>query len=285
MKICIVNYEMTFNNGILSKYAFSLERELKKLGADVSVKPIPDESANINYHINYLAYRPTDTIDTLMITHLTGDANQTREYKTEFLRNCLGRSYGITMSKVLMEKLVEQGFPKNRLFYVLPAHDSIPRRPREIAILTDIKPDKRKREWMYEELFKTIDKDKFLFRIMGKGWDIDFNGINKDLYPEFEMGTYKKILANADYVLYVGDEDCVSQSLIDAHQAGIKTIFPGMDHNFEFGVDLPFNNQEDLNNIFSKLAENDADKLTWANYTKNHLRIWENIVKTTKKKS
>jgi hypothetical protein len=279
--INIVNYELSFQNtGILSKYSYCLERELKALGREVAVTPLPDPAALINYHINYLSYRPTDTYDYLMITHLTGDENHSHEKKFEFLKASLETSFGITMSRVLMDGLIAQGLPAEKLGYILPAHDSIPRRPRVIAILTDIKHDKRKREWMYTDLFKSIDKSKFDFLIMGKGWDETLKGadIYYKLYPMFDLSIYKRILNQADYCLYVGDEDCVSQSLIDALQAGIKTIFPDIPTNHEFGkVAHLFNTQEELNAIFKKLEKNPVEHLTWANYAKRHLEIWDKV--------
>ena len=220
-----------------------------------------------------------------MITHLTGDNRQSREYKTEFLRDSLDTSFGITMSKTLLDQLIIEGLPVDRLSYVYPAHDKLFRRPCKIAILTNIYLDGRKREQMYIDLFKSIDKDKFIFMIMGRGWEKVLSQVDivYEHYSSFNMDKYISILWESDYVLYVGDEDCVSQSLIDAHQVGIKTIFPDIPVNHEFGIDYAFTTQEDLNMIFYKLIENKVSDLTWENYARNHLEIWTELYEKGRK--
>ena len=280
ISVNIVNYEEQFGiNGILSKYAYSLERELRAMGHEGVVTAWPQDGSNVTHHINYLAYRgPKPGINTLMITHLTGDRNQGLEQKMDFLREALETAYGITMSPVLRDQLIKDGLPAERLFYVYHAHD-LPRPPRVIAILHNIYPDGRKQEWMYEKLFQSIDKAKFQFNIMGTGWndllsraDIFFNH-----FPKFEIEDYVEILNTAHYVLYTGDEDCVAQSLIDAKQAGIRTIFPDIPANREFGIDHPFTTILDLIYIFKKLEENPVEGLTWRRYAEEHLKIWKEL--------
>jgi len=72
-KICLVNYEEPIYNGILSKFAYKMDEELKKMGFNSYVKNRPDPDADINHHINYLPYKQEnspDSINTLMVTHI-----------------------------------------------------------------------------------------------------------------------------------------------------------------------------------------------------------------------
>jgi hypothetical protein len=279
MKVNIVNYEHGIGmNGILTKYALSMEKALKDLGVDVSVSDQPEE-ADINHHINYLAYRKPGKIDTLMITHLAGDKNHTHEYKFNFLQEALKTAFGISFSPYMTDYLVAKGIDKDKLDSVLPAHDSIPRRPRVIAILTNIYKDGRKNEGMYLDLFKSIDKDKFLFKIMGYGWEevLSQANINKEYYPQFEMEKYKEILNTADYHLYVGSEDCMAQAALDTTNAGIPNIVPKQDWNKDIHSEYIFETQEELNSIFKKLEENRVADWTWETYVKKHLSIWQKL--------
>lgn len=283
MRINIVNYELAFQNtGILSKYSYCLEREANKLGVSAYVTALPDNRADITHHINYLAFQPTTTLNTLMITHITGDLNHTRDFKLSFLKKSLETSFGITMSKSMISTLIEEGISPEKLACVYHAQDSLPRRPIRIAILHNIYPDGRKREWMYKELFKTIDPSKFEFLIVGTGWQ----GLLKDTtttikisyIPKFGILQYKSILDIADFVLGTGDEDCANQSHLDALQAGVKTIFPRIDAYIELGVDFPFSDQSELNEIFKKLSYNKVEEFTWENYARKHIAIWEGLL-------
>lgn len=279
MKIHIVNYELNHGiDAILSKYARMLERELIDLGHDVTVSGKP-EKADVNHHINFISYIPSGGIDTTMITHLSGDKNQSEKEKIALVKKQLKTSYGICMNEELKEKLVQAGCDAKRLFVSGHAHDSIPRRPLIIAIVTNLYPDGRKKEEMFTKLFKTLDPKDFLFRIMGKGWKpilepLVEKHIQVQYMDNFTLDLYQQFLCTSDFLLYTGDEDSLAQSLIDAKQAGLRIIARP---RRELTVDVPFVTQQDLNRIFASLTENEVETWTWENYAKNHVKVWKKL--------
>lgn len=281
MKINICNYEQGMGiDGILTKYAKEMTRALRDLGHQCTLSHLPDEEAEVNHHINYYAYRPTKTIDTTMITHITGDM-YTQNDKLRKIKNSLSTSTGICFSQRMKDKLIEAGCPEEKLEVVLSAHDSVPRRPRIIAMAYNAYPDGRKRENMLAKLFKTIDPEKFTFRIIGDGWHKTLDPLVKkklrvQWVKEFRMDFYQELLATSDYLLYTGGEDALAQSIIDAKQAGLRIIAPPQD---DLEVEYPFNNQKELNYIFSQIAENPVEEWTWENYAKSHCKIWERLLK------
>jgi hypothetical protein len=251
---------------------------LINLGQECKVSTKADES-EINHHINYLAYQKSNTIDTLMITHMSADKNHTLHYKLEFLKKALETSHGITFSPSMIDYLFKNGISKYKLDFALPAHDGMKRRPVVVSLLTNIYPDGRKREYLFETVFDKIQKEKFIFKIMGYGWDFLLSkyDLQKEYYPKFDLKKYHEILNSSDYVLYVGSEDCMAQCLLDACNAGVKTIAPKQPLNEDIGIDFEFNGIYDLIAIFNKITENRVSHLTWEYYAKKHLEIWEKL--------
>ena len=278
MKITLVNYEKGLGmDGILSKYARMMERELIDLGHKVTISDKP-EKADWNHHINYISYVPSGGKDSLMITHLTGDKNQTEEEKISLVKKQLKTAIGVCMNQEIKDKLVKSGCPKDKLHVVYHAHDSLPRRPRIIAICSNIYADGRKREDMLVKLVKSFkDKKEFIFRIMGKGWkpvldSLADKGLQAQIWDRFMGDMYLQILNTSDYLLYTGDEDSLAQSVVDAKQAGLRIIAPPRK---EFEIEFPFNNQQELNDIFKKMTENPVKDWTWENVAKQHAKIWK----------
>ncbi len=99
-----------------------------------------------------------------------------------------------------------------------------------------------------------------------------------DYFAEFDYATHKKILETSDYNLYFG-EDEGSMGLLDAKNAGLKIIAPNIGFNIDVGVDYPFKNQEELNEIFKKLSINPVEDWTWKKYAREHLKIWRKLLK------
>jgi hypothetical protein len=278
MKINLVNYEAAMGiDGILTKYCRSMQRELAALGTDCRVAPTPDPQADVNHHVNYLQYRhpaQRSGIDTLMITHFT----QGTDDKLRFIQDAMRTAdCGICFSSTMVRYLQQHGVP--HLDHVLPAHDNIPPRPKVIALLTKVYPDGRKREWMVAELAKTLDKSRFNFLVMGDGWQptlapLAQQGFRISFQKEFDAELHQKILNSADFVLYTGDEDCMPQSIIDATQAGVRTIAPRHEWQQDLAVDHSFTTQDELNAIFATLARNPVADWTWKTYSERHLAIW-----------
>lgn len=286
--ICLVNYEEGLvTNGILSKYAYSMEKELKELGYKVTVKNEPDPKADINHHINYIAAKDCKTLNTTMVTHFTSDMFDMEDKLGRMKKFTEKGGIGICFSDGVADYLATEGIKRKMLKTVLPAHDSLPRRPRFIMIAFKIYPDGRKREEMFVKLFRSLkDKKKFIFRIIGPGWrpiieELEKEGIQLQWCPEFNLELYKNVLNTSDYLLYTGGEDAAAQCLIDAKQAALRIIAPKVS---ELEVDMPWSTQEELNAIFAKLEENPVEDWTWKNYTLAHTKIWEDLYKSSLKR-
>jgi hypothetical protein len=268
MKVHIVNYELGRFNGILSKYANKMKEELEKLGVKVTVSDKP-QKADINHHINYRSYIPSGGIDTLMVTHIwEGD-------KLDRLKEGLKTATGICFSKETETQLREKGLETTT---ILPAHDSLPRKPITVSITTNVYPDGCKREAMFYELLKKIDCSKFHFIIMGSGWDVNQNA-NISYLDHFEPEDYLKILHMSEYNLYFGLDEG-SMGVLDAKNVGLKIIAPLQGFHREIGIDYPFKTIEELVSIFNKLAENPVQDWTWENYCKKHLTLWKKLKQT-----
>jgi hypothetical protein len=279
IKVHLVNYEQVFNDGILSKFARKMYDELEKIkGVEVSIGNVPEPSADINHHINYLPYRHSGKINTLMVTHIW------EGHKFDSLKKSLeSADMGICMSSALPKELVALGLPKDKLTYVLPAHDGTPRRYQVVAILTNVYPDGCKREEMFAELVKTLDKKQWAFRIMGSGWHdilapLVAEGLQVDYFAEFDKDTHQKILETSDYCLYFGQDEG-SMAILDAVNAGLKTISTPQGYHLDIGLDYTFDTQTQLNKVFEELSWNRVKDWTWKNYAKQHLKIWKQLLK------
>jgi hypothetical protein len=276
MRINIVNYEEGKFDGILSKFAYRMKDELIKLGHEVVVSPVPDSSFEVNHHINYLPYKHNPEykgIDTLMVTHIW------EGYKKDAVLKGLKTAFGVCMSNQTKDKLVAWGADNNNLAVITPAHDGHKRRPIVIAILTNLYPDGCKRVELFQELVKTIDKDKFAFRIMGKDWESILtpmveNGLQVEYFPEFNSTFHRMILDSSDYCLYFGDDEG-SMGCLDAKNAGVKIIAPPNGYHKEMGVEFPWKTQDELNKIFEDLSFNPVADWTWERYVTEHLNIWK----------
>lgn len=280
MRIHLVNYEQALGmDAILSKYARMMERELIDLGHEVTVSATPVPGV-INHHINFISYKPSRGKDTTMITHITGDKNMSEKQKIALVKKQLSTSHGVCMNEEIKEKLVKAGCDAKKLSVSGHAHDSSPRRPIIIAIVTNLYPDGRKREEMFTKLIASIkDKSDFVFRIMGKNWMPTLDPLRKKRvqmqYTDvFTADLYQQFLLTSDYLLYTGDEDSLAQSVIDAKQAGLRVIARPRK---ELTVDLPFTSQDELNAIFRDLTKNEVEDWTWTRFVNNHVKVWEKL--------
>ena len=167
MFINIVKYESNkdVKDGILTKFASKMNEELIKLGVNSKISDRPEINADVNHHIHYTHYKTGGGgINTLMVTHFLDG----QQHKVDILKKALETAdMGICFSEHGMARFIASGIPKDRLTYILPPHDAMKRRPRQVAILTSVYGDERKRENMFIELLKVINKEKFNFVIMG----------------------------------------------------------------------------------------------------------------------
>jgi hypothetical protein len=262
----IVNYEQAIGiNGILTKYATKMHEELLKMGIECQISSQPNGSS-INHHINYRSYKPSGQIDTLMVTHVwEGD-------KMDSLRQGMKTAkLGICFSKETEDKLKHLG----PMATVLPAHDNVERRKKLVYIPTNVYPDNCKRE----QLFANLHAPDFYFIIMGKGWEslLKDTKLEHSYIPQFDYTAHHEILKRADYCLYFGLDEG-SMGILDATQAGVKTIAPLQGFHHEIGINYPFDTEEELQKIFDKLAYNPVSHLTWEKYTAEHLKLWQNLL-------
>jgi hypothetical protein len=279
MIINIVNYEMNFNNGILTKFANKISEELTKVNICHYINNIPLNNVDINHHINYLQYPKfshlcKNSINTLMITHIWEGE------KLEAVREGMKTTFGICMSNETKNYLVNKGIDKDRLTVILSGHDLLPRKKIKVAICTNVYPDGCKREQMFYDLLHFLREynifDCFKFTIMGRGWNIDKTKF--DYCDSFIPQLYLNILDTNDFMLYFGKDEGAC-SILDAKQVGLKIIAPLTGFHREIGIDFKFDTQDQLNDIFKKLSFNNVEKLTWENYTKKHLKLWEQLLK------
>ncbi len=276
----IINYEEgRVENGILTKHARSMERELQDLDYEVSVSNKPDPKADINHHINYISAQSCPTLNTCMVTHFTSDMYKLTD-KLDKMRKFLVNGVGICFSQAIKDYLIKQGMPASKLEVVLPAHDGMIRRPRIIALAFKVYPDGRKREQMFYKMFLSLkDKKKFIFRIIGQGWKpllekLATKGLQVQWTDRFSMDLYEQMLNSSDYLLYTGGEDAIAQCIVDAKNAGLRIIAPPQT---DVEVDIPWQTQEELNKIFQDMEINEVEGWTWERYTKNHLKIWNKM--------
>lgn len=276
MKVNLVNYEMPFTSGILTKFAWKMSEELDRLGVKNAVTDRPDPTYDMNHHIIYNAYKHVPSLNTVMITHINTSAKLAQVKETMQTADI-----GVCMDEQMLNELVAEGIPREKLRYVVPAHDN-KLLPIPVALLTNIYPDGVKREKMLNELAKVIDPKRFIFRIMGKNWDVEALralGLTVEYHPDFDREMQNTILINSKYYLYFG-LDKGSMATFDATLAGVKTIAPFDGFHRHIGVNYPFETQEELNAIFTEIGKNPLPEFTWENYTKKHLEIWNELSKT-----
>ncbi len=273
MKVNLVNYEMTFASNILSKFAWKMSEELNTLGIMHTITDAPDAAYDINHHIIYSKYRHVTSVNTMMVTHIDS------EQKFALLRDALrSADMAVCMSSHMVEQLAEKGLSRDKLTFVLPAHDN-KTVPIPVAILTNVYSDGRKREGMLNALANVIDPERFLFRIMGKDWDIPTLkrlGLRVEYYPEFDHKQHDLILQNSKYYLYLGLDEG-SMGAIDAKRAGLRIVVTPQGFHRELGIDHSFQTQDELNAIFLELQKPKLPEWTWKNYTAHHVRLWKEL--------
>jgi len=257
------------------------------MGYKVTVSNQPNPKADINHHVNYIAYKKCPTLNTAMVTHFTSDMYEMNE-KLDKVKNLIkDGGVGICFSKGVEKYLAKEGMNPKQLKTVLPAHDSLERRPRFVMLAFKVYPDGRKREEMFAKLFRSLKNPKnFIFRIIGPGWapildKLSKEGIQVQWADKFDLQLYKSVLDTSDYLLYTGGEDAIAQCLVDGKNAGVRLIAPKQEH---LEVEFPWETQEELNSIFAKIDENPVSDWTWERYTKDHIKIWEDLYNSLKTK-
>jgi len=286
MNVRLVCYE-TAGEWIISKFASRLNDELRGLGVNSEIGSSPDPRAEVNHHLLYLGYDGRETsMNTLMVTHID------TVYKMRTLRNQLAHAeMGICMSRHTMSKLAAAGFPQHKLCYVHPAHDGMIRpRPLLIGITCRVYQDGRKREHFLEKLCRLVDPGDVRFWIMGQGWDAEVAKVRQlgfavEYHADFDGRLYNASIPALDYFMYFGMDEG-SMGVLDALAAGVKTIVTPVGYQADLSRKLTFTirNFSDLAAAVDSIIRERKSSmeavagLTWENYARKHLLIWQYVL-------
>ena len=293
MKICLVCYE-ELEYGIIGKFAKKMHSELIDLGVDVSIKSEIDPNADINHHLVYLGFKTGKSkLDTLMVTHVDSMA------KVNLLKKQVSDgAVGICMSFETMANMVNYNIDKDRLCVINPAQDDVIR-PRKlvIGITSKLYNDGRKEEGAIKKIVKEINHDDYKFVIMGSGWndiilEMRESGFEVDYYEQFDYEKYTQIVPVFDYYLYVGHDEG-SMGYLDALAADVQTVVTpqGYHLDVENGINYSIDNYKDVISVFKGISRKRAyrvgriKELTWKNYAKKHLEIWEHLLEGSSESS
>jgi hypothetical protein len=288
MKVRIVCYE-DVDSWILGKFARRLCEHLRPQGVEVDISKSPDEGADINHHIIYVDYDgASNGTDTVMVTHIDTD------WKVEKLKQqMVNAAMAICMSTDTMRLLAKTGVPRAKLCTIHPAHDGA-MQPRKITvgITSKVQPSGCKREKMIAQLADRIPPADFRFQIMGPGWEeivatIRSRGIEVDYVDHFDGDLYRGLMLHLDYYLYAGWDEG-SMGFLDALAAGVRTIVTPQGFHLDAtgGITHPFRDIDDLERIFVGITQhrrrlvNSVSGWTWPEYAKQHLRVWEYLLRT-----
>jgi hypothetical protein len=222
-----------------------------------------------------------------MVTHIDDGP------KLDMVRQQLvNAELGICMSTETLQQLVRRGIPRHKLSYVNPAHDGgIRPRRKLIGITSKVQPTGCKREQMLLELSSRISADDFKFFIMGSGWSQIVEsmrklGIEVEYHEDFDESIYLAKISALDYYLYFGQDEG-SMGFIDALRAGIPTIVTPQGFHLDaiHGITHPFNELDELVNIFREIAEQKnrlyraVETWTWPEYARKHVVIWDYLLR------
>ncbi|MFM6976261.1 MAG: hypothetical protein ACKOW2_05370 [Sphingobacteriaceae bacterium] len=286
MKIRIVCYEEV-DRWIIGKFALRMEENLLKLGHEVSIAKVVDDTADINHHLIYRDYNyQTSGIQTLMVTHI-----DTTKKLNQLKKQLKVSPMGICMSRETVDYLNNLGIPRERLSYVNPAHDGVikPRKMR-VGLTCRVQEDGRKRESFLGALTKYIQPEDFEFIIMGDGWDEQIDilknaGFEVESHQEFNYQKYNEIIPSLDYYLYMGLDEG-QMGFVDAVAAGVKTIVTTQGYHLDApgGISYGFTSFDELAAIFQQIAAerrvliDSVASWNWYDYTLKHVDIWNYLL-------
>lgn len=271
---------------ILRKFAERLHENLKMLGADAEITGNVDPEADINHHVQFGMCMPLRQ-DTLMVSHV--DCGYWLEALQIQMREA---RLAVCMSRETMLKLAGLGIPRQKLCYVTPAHDGVIK-PKKYAVGITHRNhgDFRKRNHALAEIFRELNPDYFLIKIMGDGWEsivAELRGLGYEVeyHSLFDYQEYQKLMPSLDYYMFFGTDEG-SMGLLDALAAGIGTIATpqGFYLDIQGGITYPCMTVNEFSNALLELQGKrerivkSVEHLTWENYAKKHLEIWEYLLR------
>jgi hypothetical protein len=279
---------------IIGKIAQRLAEELERVGETVTVSAEPDDDADINHWMSYaFVERRAGRASTVFITHV--DDPYKAVQVGELLRT--RADVGLCMSRDTMQMLVAKGIPQERLWYVLPAHDTPPEPARiRIAITTRLYDDGRKREALLVRLARERDLSPFHFEVAGNGWDevvevLRRAGASANWLKESSdyQADYQAILSamrTCEYYLYLGMDEG-SLGTLDALALGLKTIVTPQGFHLDIpgGITAPVDTYESFRDVMDRLARERDERIdsvrawTWPQFASDHLLVWNELLK------
>jgi hypothetical protein len=285
MKIAIICNENQ-QSWIIGKFAEKLKENCLNLGHECDILNKPNSNFDINHHVYYRSYSECkNTLSTFMITHV-----DTNKKYIQLQKSLKKANLGICMSLDTTLDLLNRGFKKNKITYIHPAHDSNYNfKKTRLGIFSNIYDDKRKNEDWLRELTDLISNEIFEFVFIGSGWENiakNLKGKNFSVeHYEFSRENYDIQISKTDYWLYLGFDEG-SMSFLDAIQLGSKIICSaqGFQKDLIEAIDHPFKTKLEFFEILKKInlqqlsKQNLGKDLSWINYTKKHIEIWNYLL-------
>ena len=285
-----VNFVLNRNNAnwILEKFALRTSQCLTELGHKSTIAGNPQLSADVNHFLSYNFVLNPPKNSTVLITHID-DQSKLRHIRDLSLNPNIQSM--ICLSRYTRDFLVSHGISQDKVSYVLPAVDAIPKlRVLRIGLSSYIYKDGRKNEAWIKRIANSITLENFEFHIFGSGWESTIQALEQagakvliTKATEDFLGDHKHIiesLPNLDYWMYLGfDEGSIG--CLEASLAGVPLITTPQG----FHLDLPgglrheINTFDELLQLFSSLSKeipqkNTYNTYTWGRYTDDLLRIW-----------
>ncbi len=290
MRINIINLDK--DRWILTKFAKKLCFHLKKLGNKVTINRRAIKDVDVNHYIIFLFQKDesssyfSHTINTTMLTHVNDEIRYNRIKKISNFMDA-----GITFSNDHLKHIKSKSLGLKKLYYVLPPTDSdLKIKKINFGFFTNLYSDGRKSEKIFIECIKSYSPELIKLTIIGKGWDSELEELRKlgyeiDYQRFFFRTRYISKFKQIDYLIYLGNDEG-SMSFLDAIQLGTKTIMIPQGFQKDLEEFITFKLDADLKNfkkVLGKIIDEkkkflDAKrKLTWENYSKEHLKIWQSL--------
>ena len=290
MRINIVNLDK--DNWILTKFARKLHYNLKRSGHVVFSSKKAKKDVDVNHYIIFLFQKENkesyfmNTINTTMLTHVNDNFRYNKIRKISNFMNA-----GIAMSKDHANFIKSKALGLKKIFYVLPPNDNdLKLKKINLGFFTNLYSDGRKNQKFFIESVKKISPELIKLSIIGKGWkelvgELKAAGYEISYQRFFFRSRYISTLKDIDYLIYLGNDEG-SMSFLDALQLGIKTIMIPQGFQKDLEKFITFKIDKNLKNfpsILKKITDEKnkfleiREKLTWENYTQEHVKIWESL--------
>mgnify|MGYP001420158415 FL=1 len=290
MRINIVNLDK--DNWILTKFARKLHYNLKRSGHVVFSSKKAKKDVDVNHYIIFLFQKENkesyflNTINTTMLTHVNDNFRYDKIRKISNFMNA-----GIAMSRDHAHFIKSKALGLKKIFYVLPPNDNdLKLKKINLGFFTNLYSDGRKNQKFFIESVKKISPELIKLSIIGKGWkelvgELKAAGYEISYQRFFFRSRYISTLKDIDYLIYLGNDEG-SMSFLDALQLGIKTIMIPQGFQKDLEKFITFKIDKNLKNfpsILKKITDEKnkfleiREKLTWENYTQEHVKIWESL--------